>query len=612
MLNPVAGYLARLHARHADARDGAVADYIPELSRADPDAFGICVATTGGAVHEAGDTGVGFTIQSISKPLTFGRALDDLGEERVRRHVGVEPTGESFNAITLDHDTGTPLNPMVNAGAIATASLVRDRHGDGAERALLDTYSRYAGRGLAVDEDVYRSELATGHRNRAIAHLMRGSGAVAGDPEEALRLYFRQCSVLVDCRDLALVAATLANGGVNPVTGERAASRDAVRGVLAVMATCGMYDGAGEWMYTVGLPAKSGVAGGIIAVVPGRLGIAVHSPRLDAHGNSVRGVRVCQDLAREQRLHMARPDRGAPPVVRSEHTIAEVGSKRVRPEAQVAALADAGRRAVWFELSGEVAFAAAEAALRAVGAVAGSADLVVLDLHHARRVAPSVVPLLAELGHGFADLGAELILSGTAGHDGLVDALEAGSDGVRPWRPRVFADLDLALEWCEDRLLEARSVPATMAACTPDEHPLLEGLPAPARDAVRGLLTRRSFPRGTTVLEPGRAADELLLVLGGEMSVILPAADGTPRRLATISPGMVLGALTLFGGLPGDELVHADTDVACAVLSRADMEELRQRDPASVALLLEGLLRGVGLRAQRLRAELLHQGAAVG
>ena len=190
----------------------------------------------------------------------------------------MEPTGEAFNSISLDPATGKPLNPMINAGAITAAGLVAERHGEMAESELLSAYGRHAGRTLSVDDTVYASESGTAHRNRAIAHLLFGAGAVRVEPEAALDLYLRQCSVLVDMRDLAVMAATLANGGVNPVTGERAAAADTVTKVLTVMTTCGMYDAAGQWLYDVGLPAKSGVGGGIIAVLPGRLGIAVFSP----------------------------------------------------------------------------------------------------------------------------------------------------------------------------------------------------------------------------------------------------------------------------------------------------------------------------------------------
>src|SRR5215831_13963787 len=297
--SPIQMYIDRLHEEYAGLDAGEVATYIPELAKADPAWFGICLATTDGCVYEAGDTRQPFTIQSISKPITYGLALEDRSPGPVLEKVGVEPSGEAFNSISLAPGTGAPLNPMINAGAIATASLVAGHSEEDRLQRLLAVFSLYAGRALSIDDRVYESERATGHRNRAIGHLLRSFGIITDDPQAALDLYFRQCSIAVDCRDLSLMAATLANGGVNPRTGERAVRHDLVERILSIMATCGMYDFAGEWVYAVGLPAKSGVGGGILAVLPGQLGIGVFSPRLDEHGNSYRGLKICEALARE-------------------------------------------------------------------------------------------------------------------------------------------------------------------------------------------------------------------------------------------------------------------------------------------------------------------------
>jgi len=300
---PLRETLREIHARIANLDEGTVADYIPELAKADPRWFGISVASAQGLVVEVGDCEQLFTIQSISKPLVYGLALEDQGLEKVLGKVGIEPTGEAFNSIVLDEVSNRPFNPMVNAGAIATADLVDGR--DYPERLgrLLAMFGRYIGREVYIDNSVFLSERITGHRNRAIAHLMLNFGMMSQRIEESLELYFQQCSVLINCHDLALIAATLANGGVNPVTGVRAIDGQYVKYLLSIMHSCGMYDYAGEWGYRVGLPAKSGVGGGIMAVVPGKLGIGVFSPKLDAKGNSVRGVKVCEELSRRFGLH---------------------------------------------------------------------------------------------------------------------------------------------------------------------------------------------------------------------------------------------------------------------------------------------------------------------
>jgi len=295
--------LRELHARYADLAEGKIADYIPELAKADPNWFGISVATTDGMIVEFGDCQQMFTIQSISKPFVYGLVLEDHGVDAVLSRVGVEPTGEAFNSILLDEASNRPFNPMVNAGAIATADLVAGK--DLPERIgrVIDVIGRYCGRDVYVDNSVFASERLTGHRNRAIAHLMLNFGMMSERIDESLELYFQQCSVLVNCHDLALMGATLANGGVHPLTNKRAVAQTQVKHILSIMHSCGMYDYAGEWAYRVGMPAKSGVAGGIVAVVPGVMGIGIFSPRLDAKGNSVRGVRICRELSERFGLH---------------------------------------------------------------------------------------------------------------------------------------------------------------------------------------------------------------------------------------------------------------------------------------------------------------------
>src|SRR3954454_3789237 len=465
--SPVDRYLAGLLDRFESLDDGEVASYIPELATADPRHFGICVATLDGAVYEAGDTRIEATIQSMSKPLTYGLALERLGVEEIRRRVAVEPSGDPFNEISLHPLRGTPVNPMINAGAIACAGLVAGASEDGVE-ALLDTYGRYAGRRLAIDEAVYRSESETGHRNRAIAHLLSSFDVLGVSADVAVDLYFRQCSVSLDCRDLALVAATLANGGVNPLTGERAVGEGVVREVLSVMTTCGMYDGAGDWLVSVGLPAKSGVSGGVFAVLPGRLGVAVYSPRIDANGNSVRGVAVCRTLSHELALHLVRPgERDARPV-RARHDLSTRSSKRIRPAAERAVLTNNASCTAVFELQGELGFMAAEAISRATVESPSPIELAVVDLRRVTRVDRGGIDFLRALGEALAAVGGALVVSGA-------DASVAVGlpDGIR-----TFADLDAALEWCEDELLLRTGFPSTPTSVPIAEHEILRALDA--------------------------------------------------------------------------------------------------------------------------------------
>src|SRR5262245_45576031 len=295
--------IGELHHQYQTLNDGELATYIPELGRANPDHFGVCIATADGRIFEVGDCDQNFTIQSISKPFTFGMAIEELGHEKVFQHVGVEPSGDAFNSIELQSGTNRPYNPMVNSGAITVTALLHARHGDRAMDHILGRFSGAAGRALSIDESVYLSESRTGHRNRAIAYLLLNFGMVHSDAEAALDLYFKQCSVLVTCRDLAMMAATLSNIGRNPVTEKEVFDVRCVKDVLSIMFTCGMYDYSGQWAYKVGVPAKSGVSGGVMAVVNRQLGVAIYSPRLDTHGNSRRGIEVCVEMAAQFGLH---------------------------------------------------------------------------------------------------------------------------------------------------------------------------------------------------------------------------------------------------------------------------------------------------------------------
>ena len=299
----------QVHGRLADLSDGELASYIPELAKVDPDRFAIAAVTVDGVTTLRGDHDHPFTIQSISKLLMYGLALETHGRDAVLRRAGVAPTGDPFNAIELDDVDRRAPNPMVNSGAIAITDMVEGHGLDERSNVVLSLFERYLGRRPDIDRAVCASEHATGNRNRAIGYLLLGQGIVDDRVEETLDLYFMQCSILITAADLAVIGATIANGGSHPTTGERIVGSKVARDMLTVALTCGMYDYAGEWAYTVGIPAKSGVGGGIVGMIPGVGGLAVYSPRLDEHGNSVRGTRVFEELSREFDLHVFDEDR---------------------------------------------------------------------------------------------------------------------------------------------------------------------------------------------------------------------------------------------------------------------------------------------------------------
>ncbi|MEL6383621.1 MAG: glutaminase A [Cyanobacteria bacterium J06626_18] len=301
----IQAFLDSLHKQCCDLNTGTLASYIPELAKANPDWFAISIVTVDGQIFQVGDVEQPFTIQSISKVFVYGMALEDWGRDRLLAKVGVEPTGDPFNShIRLDEDSHRPDNPMINAGAIATTSLIKGSTPTERLNRLLAMFRRYTGGEVYVDISTFLSERATGHRNRALAHLMLNFGMISENLEEILDLYYQQCAVLVSCQNLATMAAAIANKGIHPMTGEQVVQSEYVRDILSVMYTCGMYNFAGEWAYRVGIPAKSGVSGGIMAVVPGQAGIAVFSPPLDGNGNSVRGIKAFEALSQKYGFHL--------------------------------------------------------------------------------------------------------------------------------------------------------------------------------------------------------------------------------------------------------------------------------------------------------------------
>lgn len=605
LVSPIQTYLDQLFSKYTQLEEGAVATYIPELAKADPRWFGIAVATTDGHVYQAGAAQQQFTIQSISKPFTYGIALEDHGRTEVLRKIGVEPTGDAFNSIRLHPDSGCPLNPMVNAGAIAATSLIAGRSQEDRLARLLAIFGHYAGRPLSIDESVYLSEKETGHRNRAIGHMLRNFDILTDDPEPALDLYFRQCSISVDTRDLAVMAATLANGGINPITGERAIRADLVDSVLSVMTTCGMYDSAGEWVYWVGMPAKSGVAGGVLAVLPGQLGIGVFSPLLDSHGNSVRGVRVCQDMSRDLNLHFLRLPRSSRAAVRADYSLAQVGSKRRRLESERRALDTLGERARVYDLQGDLVFSTVELVVRKVVQASDKVDFAVIDLRRVANVDAAAERLLLELVLTYHDAGKHLCFANSDGHPRLLRFLdEQLTLRGKSVRPLSFSDLDLALEWCEKQLLGQHGggrplrVPATLA-----DHAICRGLDADEITMLEGLLVAESHARGSLVIRRGEPADRMYFLAMGEVSVTLDLPNGQLKRLATFSPGMVFGELALIDRGARTADVRADTAVGCHTLSAEALDGLGRTQPHIKMVLLENLLRSTYEMVGRLNKE---------
>ncbi|MDQ1243369.1 MAG: glutaminase [Pseudomonadota bacterium] len=286
------------YAQFKDLKEGANADYIPALAKVDPNIFGIALVTADGRVYTKGDVNSEVSIQSISKVFTMAKVIEERGPQSIPENMGVDATGQVFNSIVaIEQYKGSEMNAMVNPGAITATSMVSGANRDEIWNKILSYYSDFAGRPLSVNQEVFQSEAATNQRNQALAALMGAYGHIKGDTAQATDIYTEQCSVSVNAKDLATMAATLANGGINPLTGKVVMKSENVPEVLAVMATAGLYDDSGKWLYKTGLPAKSGVGGGIIAVAPGKFGIAVISPPLDAAGNSVKAQKTIEAIS---------------------------------------------------------------------------------------------------------------------------------------------------------------------------------------------------------------------------------------------------------------------------------------------------------------------------
>lgn len=382
MRSPVPDYLQEILDDVGDD-SGELADYIPELGAVDPDQLAVAVTTLDGTGYAAGDADLEFSIQSISKPFVYALALAEHGLDAVLQRVGVEPTGEAFNELSLERDSCRPLNPMINAGALTVHSLIGGPDAGADERVeqIRRGLSAFAGRELTIDPVVSGSEYESAFRNQAIANMLRSYGAVQGIPDDIVRGYTQQCAVTVTTKDLAMMGATLAAGGVQPITGEQVVGPDVVRQVLSVMMTCGMYDAAGDWMSTVGFPAKSGVSGGIVGVLPGQVGVATFSPRLDPHGTSTRGVRLATRMSKDMGMHIMQPTEPARAVVRRD--------RRLRaPDGEIVRVCS---------LQGSIQFTGAERVLRLVQDSAEDCQVFVLDLRRVSGLNAVAARMLAEL-----------------------------------------------------------------------------------------------------------------------------------------------------------------------------------------------------------------------
>ncbi|MEM0896445.1 MAG: glutaminase A [Verrucomicrobiota bacterium] len=587
MENTISRIIGHLFDKYRDCKEGNVADYIPELTKADPEWFGISVFTVDGHGYSIGDCEQTFTIQSISKAFTYGMILDAHGIEEVEKRIGVEPSGEAFNSISLDPGTGRPFNPMINAGAIAATGMVKGDGFDHRFEQIRAKFSAYANNDLPVDEDVYHSESATGFRNRAIAYLLRNFGILDDPVEESVEVYFKQCSILVTCRDLALMAASLANGGINPVTQERVIQPQNVERVLSVMSTCGMYDYSGEWIFKVGLPAKSGVGGGVLGVLPGQLGVAVFSPRLDAKGNTVRGVRAFSELSKLFNLHLFNSPSVSGQVIRRVYKLCDVGSHRQRPKTHHQALREHGSAVTIIEMQGDLFFAAVERLVRKITANAEGTNTFILDFSRVSMTDRATEDLLLKTVNEQSAATRKIIFVDPAP---VLNHERFHEEGLRA---KFATDIDNALEHCENEIVKAHvDQPAVNGLCAFHDFEIFAGLTSRELTEIESLLEMETFPAGSKIVEQGAAADQLFLLAKGSVSIFHLSQNGTEKRqrVAAFSRGVPFGELSVIDGSPRSADVWADEDSTCYTFSLRSLQKLETASPVIHAKILRNIL----------------------
>ncbi|MEV4900842.1 glutaminase A [Citricoccus sp. NPDC055426] len=657
MRSPVQEYLDRLVEQIRPVDEGTTYQAVPSAAAMDRSLFGLALTTVEGHGYAAGDADHAFSLQSISKALTYGLALEDLGPAKVQEKIDVEPSGDPFNEISLQAGTGRPDNPMINAGAIATTSLIKGRGGRDRIGRILNTFSDAAGRDLKVSDSVFKAEDKAGHRNRALAWLLRSFGILESDPEPTVQDYFRQCSIMVTAKDLSMIAATLANQGVNPATGERVFSPRVVRWVLSVMSTCGMYDDAGTWAIEIGLPAKSGVGGGLLVVVPGQMGVGVFSPPLDEHGTSVRGSLAIAQITQDFGLHYG----DVPPLgrstVRARYDLSEAPSSVPRSVEALQVLEKHGHQCRIIEVGGDIGFAEAETLTRAAVELDESVRTLVVDVRKVDDFGTAAARLLTHVVRNFLAGGRDIILldddealtrslldHAAASEDGaLPDALpetatwpssgptpdgsptaddahtrDAAVYDLAPTEPhlddveaadvgpefRLFLSRSLALEWIEQRLLAFHApelVPT--GSQEPTRSPLLEMLTDEDASTLAAFMESRTYRAGQVIRRTGQPFGGIYFITAGQVELMGQGSGGRRYRQAYLSPGMIFGEIAL--GQAGRQVttVRAVGPVTTRVLTAQVISALEESDPQLAIKLWSALARDAYTSVEQMSRE---------
>lgn len=576
-------YLDELYTQLLSIKEGKVADYIPELAKVNANNFAIALVTTDGHVYQIGDSQVKFTIQSISKAFTYGIALEDNGLDRVLQKVDVEPSGEAFNSISLEENTGRPKNPMINAGAIAITGLVKGKKTEEKISRILEVFSLFTGHTMEVDHTIYASEKETGHRNRSIAHLLRNYNILENDPDETLNAYFQQCSIEVTCRDLALMGACLANNGINPISAVRVIPEEYISNILSVMTSSGMYDYSGNWIYNIGMPAKSGVGGGIVAVLPGQFGLAVYSPRLDKKGNSVRGIKVCEELSKKFGLHMLySPSITTSMVIRSMYTGAEIRSSHEYNTRISDWLDIAGKKILVLELMGELTFVAAELIISEISKKISLFTHLIIDFSRVSNVEKSASIFFTDLISHYQPHNITVFYVGLENKYYFSSVIKKKVSPNELGKTLSINELDSALEWCENDLILNGDMSGEINLDIPfTEQQLCVGMSEDEINYLKQFSNTVELKKGDTVCLEGDEAKCIYFLESGKVSIWLRGNHNNKTRLGVLSSGSAFGEAALFTEQSRSADVLADTNVILRELQTSKL--LERKDPLALS-----------------------------
>lgn len=579
---PLNNFLKDIYERNLSNFSGNTADYIPELSRVDPRQFGIALASSDGYVHEIGDSSNIFTIQSISKAFVYSLALELVGEEAVNEIIGVEPSGEAFNSIRFQEDN-RPFNPMINAGAIACTALICSVEKSNAFLRIQEIMSRFAGRNLDLDEKVFESENITGDRNRAIAWLLKNNQIIKSDVDQSLITYFKQCSLLVSAKDLAVMGATLACNGINPVTKERVISvRNAIK-TMSIMVSAGMYDFSGEWIYKVGFPAKSGVGGGIIATLPSQFGLGTFSPLLDQQGNSVRGIEVCKMISSYYNLHILETEGNISKVIAAKYDLENVRSYTERGEYDIQTLKKYGSNAFVLELAGSINFMTIDYIIRQIKKYVDK-EYIILSMRKVSQLSAGADTMLESFIQISKSLSTKIIFTDFRSDSEIWNKSLNAIRLIEDASPIYFEHSNNAIRWVEDSLLKKYSSQKKLLKISElNEQLLLNNLSKDDLEFLKTKMIEKKYKINEIIISMGDVSDGIYFLQSGQVDISVKKN----QSITILDAGTCFGEFSLVApSIPRSANVISLTDCFCYYLPIKVIDVIRSSHGNIVETLL--------------------------